>query len=54
MVKAKVATLQRLVIPLASGRAKTEWQEVNGGKWENKGEVREVSAPRAPAHIEDL
>lgn len=35
--KGKTTTLQRLVVPLATGRAETERQGVSGDKWENKG-----------------
>lgn len=54
MVKVKIAALQRLVIRLASGRAKTEWQGVRAGKWGNKGETWEMSATGASTHIEYL
>lgn len=53
-VKVKIAALQRLVIRLASGRAKTEWQGVRAGKWGNKGETWEMSATGASTHIEYL
>lgn len=51
MVKVKIAALQRLVIRLASGRAKTECQGVRAGKWGNKGETWEMSATGASTHI---
>lgn len=54
MVKAKAATLQRLVIPLASGRAETEWQRVNRVKRENKAKTWELPATGPSAGIEDL